>query len=122
MSWEVSYHPISESQINEWYFNALGNQNLVNELSKKNKLGLLEVVEPNPIDLNSSSCYSNLFNCDPEGALLYQETAMKQIAEIEKKEGLEARTISSKADYKITNYKPVEKKEKREFWKKLFGK
>lgn len=48
-----------------------------------NGLDLLEateVVEPNPLDLNSSSSYSNLFNCDTEGALLYVEAARAQIA------------------------------------------
>lgn len=47
-----------------------------------NNLGLLEaseVVEPNPMDLNNSSCYSNLMNCDPEGALLFQRIAVEQI-------------------------------------------
>ncbi|WP_298781829.1 hypothetical protein [uncultured Polaribacter sp.] len=55
--------------------------------AKENALGLLEateVIEPNPINLNNSSCYSNLFNCDPEGAILYQQTAMEQIAKIKK--------------------------------------
>lgn len=46
--------------------------------------GLLEateVVEPNPLDLNSSKSYSNLFHCDREGPLLYAGIAARQIAE-----------------------------------------
>ncbi len=91
--------------------------------AKENGLGLLEateVIEPNPMDLNNSSCYSNLFNCDPEGAILYQQAAMEQIAEIEENQNPKAGGISSNAEYKITNIEP--KKEKRRFWKKLFKK
>ncbi|MDO5693915.1 MAG: hypothetical protein Q4G70_15795 [Pseudomonadota bacterium] len=47
--------------------------------------GLLEaseVIEPNPLDLNSSRCLSNLFNCHPDGALLYAEAAMEQLNEV----------------------------------------
>lgn len=49
-----------------------------------NNMGLLEaaeVVQPNPLDLNSSTSYSNLYNCDPEGAFLYADAAMEQINE-----------------------------------------
>lgn len=81
--------------------------------AKDNNLGLLEateVMEPNPMDLNSSYCYSNLFNCDLEGPMLYRKVALVQIAEM----------IPSNADYKVTN---IEKKNKKKgFWKKLFGK
>lgn len=90
--------------------------------AKDNSLGILEateVIEPNPIDLNSSSCYSNLFNCDPEGAMLYRQAAMEQIAQIEKKENLEAGTIASKAEYKVTNIDPIEKRKGKDFGKKL---
>ena len=48
------------------------------------EVGLLEateVVEPNPIDLNRSESFSNLFNCDPQGALIYAEIAAQQIGE-----------------------------------------
>jgi hypothetical protein len=72
--------------------------------AKENGLGLLEaseVVEPDPLNLNGSNSYSNLFNCDTEGALLYEEAAMEQIRQIEEK---------------------AEEKEKKGFWKKLFGK
>ncbi len=47
-------------------------------------VGLLEateVVEPNPIDLNRSESFSNIFNCDPQGALIYAEIAARQIGE-----------------------------------------
>ena len=59
------------------FLNAL---NLAAEL----EVGLLEateVVEPNPIDLNSSESFSNLFNCDTQGALIYAEIAAQQIDE-----------------------------------------
>ena len=59
------------------FLNAL---NLAAEL----EIGLLEateVVEPNPIDLNRSESFSNLFNCDTQGALIYAEIAAQQIGE-----------------------------------------
>jgi hypothetical protein len=59
------------------FLNAL---NLAREL----EVGLLEateVVEPNPIDLNKSESFSNLFNCDTQGALIYAEIAAQQIGE-----------------------------------------
>jgi len=93
--------------------------------AKKNNLGILEateVIEPDPLDLNESLCYSNLFNCDPEGAKLYQEAAMQQFAEMEKEQGIAPGTISSDATYQVTNHKPAEKKEKKSFWNRLFGK
>ena len=110
-------HLFSHNRINE-FLKALN-------FAKDNNLGLLEateVVEPNPIDLNDSSCYSNLFNCDPGGALLYQQTAMEQFAEIEKRQNLPKGEIASKAKYEVTNIAPIKKKEKVGFWKKLFGK
>ena len=53
-------------------------------LARELELGLLEateVVEPNPIDLNRSESFSNLFNCDTQGALIYAEIAAQQIGE-----------------------------------------
>ena len=53
-------------------------------LARELEVGLLEateVVEPNPIDLNRSESFSNLFNCDPQGALIYAEIAAQQIGE-----------------------------------------
>lgn len=50
--------------------------------AKERNLGILEateVMEPNPMDLNESGCYSNLYNCDTEGPLLFQEAVQKQI-------------------------------------------
>ena len=40
-----------------------------------------EVVEPNPLHPNESTCYSNLFHCDRDGVYLYIDMAMKQIAQ-----------------------------------------
>ena len=53
-------------------------------LARELEVGLLEateVVEPNPIDLNRSESFSNLFNCDTQGALIYAEIAARQIGE-----------------------------------------
>ena len=50
----------------------------------ENELGLLEateIVAPDPLDLNNSGSYSNLLNCDTEGAILFQEVALGQIIE-----------------------------------------
>jgi hypothetical protein len=50
-------------------------------------LGLVEaseVVEPNPFNLNATRSLSNLFNCYPDGALLYEEAAIQQITEVQK--------------------------------------
>lgn len=47
-----------------------------------------EVVEPNPFNLNATRSLTNLFNCYPDGALLYGETAMQQIAEAHENDGL----------------------------------
>ncbi|TCD55027.1 hypothetical protein EJ419_00020 [Alloscardovia theropitheci] len=41
-----------------------------------------EVIEPNPFDLNSSVCYSDIRFCDPQGAIIYQNVAMEQISHI----------------------------------------
>ncbi|MCL2152762.1 MAG: hypothetical protein FWH57_07380 [Oscillospiraceae bacterium] len=49
----------------------------------ENRLGLLEateVIEPNPLDLNNSASYSNLYHCDTQGPLLYQQTALAEVA------------------------------------------
>ena len=53
-------------------------------LARELEVGLLEateVVEPNPIDLNRSESFSNLFNCDTQGALIYADIAAQQIGE-----------------------------------------
>jgi len=44
--------------------------------------GLLEatdVIEPNPLDLNATAGWSNRLNCDPAGAMLYADTAYRQL-------------------------------------------
>ncbi len=91
----------------------------------QNGLGLLEateVVEPNPMDLNQSACYSNLFNCDTEGAFLYRDTAMEQLREIERQNNLKEGEIAANATYeKLTTQPPEPAKEKKGLWKKLFG-
>ena len=50
--------------------------------SSELNLGLLEasdVITPNPLDLNSSTACTKLLNCDPRGALLYRDVALKQL-------------------------------------------
>ncbi len=41
-----------------------------------------EVVEPNPFDLNASTSYSNLFNCEKDGVYLYEDAAKEQVSGI----------------------------------------
>jgi len=53
-------------------------------------------VEPNPLDLNKSSSYSNLFNCDPNGAIIYTQTAMQQISETVEQEETGKKSIFEK--------------------------
>lgn len=77
--------------------------------SSENGLGLLEateVVEPNPTDLDQTISYSNLFNCDPEGALIYRDVALKQIAEFLKANGDQSdpTQVLNSADYRKTEY------------------
>ena len=77
-------------------------------------LGLLEaseIVEPNPLDLNSSASCSNLHNCDPAGAILYHEAAMEQIAALEAREKEEEKPE-----------KQEEQPKKQGFFSRLFGK
>lgn len=53
----------------------------------ESSLGLVEaseVVEPNPFNLNATRSLTNLFNCYPDGALLYEEAAIQQIADAQK--------------------------------------
>lgn len=53
------------------------------DIAIEDDLGLVEaseVVEPSPFNLNSSRSLSNLFNCHPDGALLYAEAASEQLA------------------------------------------
>ena len=94
--------------------------------AKELKVGLLEadgVMEPNPLDLNESTCYSNLFNCDIEGPLLFVEAVKEQLAQVEKQQNLAKNEISDNADYKKTTVKnPQKKKSKKGFFKRFFGK
>lgn len=58
------------------------------------KCGLLEasdVVIPNPIHPNDSSCYSDLYHCDRDGVYLYIDTVMKQLAQITEEQNSEER-------------------------------
>lgn len=98
------------------------------EDAKTNALGLLEateIIEPNPLNLNESACYSNLLNCDQEGAYLFKAAAMEQFREIEERNNMEPGEIASKATHEVINIPAVEqqehKEEKKGFWKKLFG-
>lgn len=89
-------------------------------------IGLLEasdVIEPNPIDLSESKCYSYLPNCDLNGVLLYQKAAQEQIAEIETEQGLEPGEITKSATYRVTSEEELPKPEarKKSFFKRLFG-
>jgi hypothetical protein len=81
-------------------------------VAKELGTGLLEateVIEPDPMNLNASLCYSNLFHCDTEGPLLYADIAMRQIAE--------AIAAHGKRDDAKTSAG-----EKKGFFRKLFGK
>ena len=81
------------------------------------------VMEPNPLDLNESTCYSNLFNCDIEGPLLFVEAVKEQLAQVEKQQNLAKNEISDNADYKKTTVKnPQKKKSKKGFFRRFFGK
>ena len=73
------------------------------------------------MDLNSSISYSNLFNCDKDGVFLYQEAALEQIKEFEKMNNLETGEIANNATYTKTEVGKAAEKEKKWFWKKLFG-
>ncbi|MNI03785.1 hypothetical protein D3C73_566930 [compost metagenome] len=102
--------------------------------AKEHGLGLLEateVVEPQPFDLNESKSYSNLFNCDKEGPLLYQAAAFEQIKDIEQRNGLPENEVLHNVKVEKVHVEPehtttdTEKTEvvaqKKSFWKRLFG-
>lgn len=90
-----------------------------------------EVVEPNPLDLNGSASYSNLFNCDPEGALLYREAVMEQLAEAgidPAKDSIERQVNHVDAEGNVTVEKTPDtgakvkvEPRKKGFFSKLFG-
>ncbi len=55
------------------------------EAAKSQNRGLLEateVIEPNPLDLTKSTCYSDIRNVFPEGIELYQATSKHQVSEV----------------------------------------
>lgn len=96
------------------------------EFAKEYKVGLLEatdVIIPNPLDLNNSTCSSNLFNCDVEGALLYQEAALEQLdeaiknAEVQSGEKIELDNM--KISHVVVNNEPIIKEEKLSFWQRV---
>jgi len=102
--------------------------------AKEHGLGLLEateVVEPQPFDLNESKSYSNLFNCDKEGPLLYQAAAFEQIKDIEQRNGLPENEVLHNVKVEKVHVEPehtttdTEKTDvvaqKKSFWKRLFG-
>ncbi|GAA4335511.1 hypothetical protein GCM10023149_43560 [Mucilaginibacter gynuensis] len=96
------------------------------EYAMHSNAGILEateVVEPNPLDLNQTVCYSNLLNCDIEGAILYQQAAQEQLREYETRENLPEGEIARNATYQKTTIPPppAPKTEKKGFFKRLFG-
>ncbi len=93
--------------------------------AKEHQLGLLEateVVEVNPISLNETVCYSNLMNCDRDGAYIYAETAKMQIEAFAKAQNMDVQEVMENAVYKKTSPGEADKKVKKGLWKKLFGK
>ena len=59
----------------------------VDDYFMENGAGLLEatdVVEVEPLDLKKTTSYSDLNQCDPEGAFIYQKVARAQISEFMK--------------------------------------
>lgn len=87
-------------------------------------LGLIEaseVVEPNPTDLAKTVSYSNLMNCDKDGAYIYRDTALRQIEEY-----LRAQDDKSSPEEVLNgaDYKKVSKtgKEDGGFFRRLFKK
>lgn len=104
------------------------------KMAKENDLGVLEateVVEPNPFDLNSSSSYSDLFNCDKEGVFIYEGVAKKQLAEAiaanSDKSADEVNVDELNVHRHVTHFdinamETSEKLAKKSFWQKIFGK
>ena len=98
------------------------------EYASENGLGLVEateVVEPNPIDLNQTQSYSNLYNCDPEGALIYHEVTLKQVEEFLKEKGdnTDLKEALKNAVYKKIEYSSQDKEHKKGgFFRRLFKK
>ena len=58
--------------------------------AKEEGLGLLEateVVEPNPMDLEATTCRSYLMNCDMDGVAIYVQTAKQQLEQAVRSQG-----------------------------------
>ena len=82
--------------------------------AQSKEVGLLEsdgVMEPHPADLNNSVCYSNLFHCDIEGSLLFQEAVIEQMKEAERQQ-----------EEKQKEQENNKKSEKKGFWGRFFKK
>lgn len=87
----------------------------------KGLLEASEVVEPQPLDLSQTVSYSNLMNCNQEGVLIYQQTAMGQIREFAEQKGLDVEYVIQNAAFeKHTTEKEITAP-KKGFWKRLFG-
>lgn len=72
------------------------------EAAQQLSLGLLEateVIEPNPLDLNESGCYSNLFNCDQEGVYLFKQAAIGQLKAMEQQHNLQKAEIINNSEH-----------------------
>lgn len=85
--------------------------------------GLLEatdVIEPNPLNLNNSACYSNLFNCDQEGVYLFKAAAIEQFKEAEAQKNKQQEETIENAAQVVIDIEETEE-EKKGFWKKLLG-
>lgn len=89
---------------------------------QKGLLEASEVVEPQPLDLSQTVSYSNLMNCDQEGALIYQQTAMGQIREFSEQKGLDAEDVIQNATFEKHTAEMETAAPKKGFWKRLFGK
>ena len=60
---------------------------LKNALTAAKELGAglleaTEVVEPDPIQPNESTCYSNLYHCDMDGVTLHIDTVSRQLENV----------------------------------------
>ena len=81
---------LSAEQVKELLSAYEGNKEVreaVDDYFMENGAGLLEatdVVEVEPLDLKKTTSYSDLNQCDPEGAFIYQKVARAQISEFMK--------------------------------------
>ena len=109
----------SDETVHSILLNLFGERNLevflkaLNDAADTNS-GLIEaaeVMEVNPFDLNQSSCYSDIRNCDPEGAFIYQDVAMEQLKDAT---GMNTDEIAQKVVYQKTDIDIPDIKEKNE--------